>query len=105
MKKILIFLTSVCMILMAYVPLFASQSCEIDGQAIPELIDYNKRIDTQLREIQSLAGKQSSCGVSSRGSIAAAERTVDTVDRAFLDFPVFDTTLLDYAYNIETAFE
>ena len=81
----------------------ADQACVIESVAIRELVDYTRSVDVRIRELQAEAGRKTSCGVSSRGSIAAAERTAKIVDRAFIDTPIFDSTWLDFEFNILLA--
>lgn len=33
----------------------------------------------------------------------SAEKATETIDRAFLEIPVFDNTFLDFLYNIQVA--
>lgn len=33
----------------------------------------------------------------------SAEKTIETIDRAFLEMPIYDNTFLDFLYNIRVA--
>lgn len=81
----------------------AEETCVIESVAIRELVDYTRSVDLRIRELQKEATRQSNCGVSSRGSIAGAERTAKIVDRAFINAPIFDGSLLDFEFNILLA--
>lgn len=76
--------------------------CSIQNGPIAELAEYTRSVDTKLTNIKS-QGNPASCGITKAGASSSAERTLEVIDKAFLEVPIFDNTFLDFQYNIKIA--
>lgn len=83
--------------------IFAAWSCAIDSGPIPELAQYSRSIDTEINRIKNSLPPGSNCGISKNGASSSVQRTIETIDMAFLEIPIFDNTFLDFAYTIKLA--
>lgn len=82
---------------------FVAWSCTIESGPIPELAEYSRSVDTQLADIRSRSTSTSNCGITKNGASASADKTIETIDRAYLEIPVMDNTFLDFRYNLQIA--
>jgi hypothetical protein len=91
-----------CMLGMVY-PTFWAWSCKIEDAPIKELVNYSKSVDARLDELKKEATNKTNCWIAPSGPVAKAERSVSVLDGAFLSTPSFDSSFLDFTYNIRTA--
>jgi hypothetical protein len=84
-------------------PTFAWPVCKIETSAIPELSQYIKSVDTRIGEIKKQNSTKNNCGITGAGPSANAEKTIETIDRASLEIPIFGNMFTDFLYNIRLA--
>lgn len=82
---------------------FVAWSCQIESAPLPQLVQYMKSVDTKLEALKKEWSSTSNCSVPSGGLSASVDRTLSTVDRAFIELPIFDNTFLDFSYNMKLA--
>ena len=82
---------------------FVAWSCQIESAPLPQLVQYMKSVDTKLEALKKEWSSTSNCSVPSGGISASVDRTLSTVDRAFIELPIFDNTFLDFSYNMKLA--
>lgn len=100
----ILFTSCVCILPCIFVSqTFAIGSCKIESTPIPAITQYNKSVDARLAALKSEWTKASNCGITAWWASASADRTIGTIDRAFLEVPIFDNTFLDFTYNIKLA--
>mgnify|MGYP003440802658 FL=1 len=103
MYKKILFTSCACVgILLVWGQVFSAWSCAIQNGPIAELAEYTRWVDKKILEIKNDAGSNS-CGITKTGATSAGERTLETIDKAFLETPIFDNTFLDFQYNIKIA--
>ena len=82
---------------------FADASCQIENAPIPELAEYTRTVDARITVLIADSRRLWSCGITQNWASVSAEKTIATIDRAFLEIPIFDNTFLDFLYNIQIA--
>ncbi|MBC7503808.1 hypothetical protein H7169_02470 [Candidatus Gracilibacteria bacterium] len=83
--------------------IFADASCQIENGPIPELAEYTRTVEARITTLITEARSSGGCGITRGGASVSAEKATETIDRAFLEIPVFDNTFLDFLYNIQVA--
>ena len=97
-KKIII--TSIFVIILftrTYQWFTAWWGCTIESGPIPEITKYIASVDIKLTALNT----KNTC--SKIWVVASAEKTMDLIDRAFLEIPIFDNVFLDFVYNIRLS--
>jgi hypothetical protein len=103
MKKLLYTSVGILLALGFSYPTFSAWSCKIENAPIKELVAYSKAVDTELDRLRKEATNKTNCGIAPGGAAANAERSLSILDGSFLSIPSFDTTFLDFSYNVKTA--
>jgi hypothetical protein len=67
------------------------------------LSQYIKSVDTRIGEIKKQNSTKNNCGITGAGPSANAEKTIETIDRASLEIPIFENMFTDFLYNIRLA--
>ncbi len=65
--------------------------------------EYIRSVDTRIAEIKKQNSTKNNCGITGTGPSANAEKTVETIDRASLEIPIFGNMFTDFLYNIRLA--
>lgn len=82
----------------------ADGGCRIESSPIPELAQYTRSVDTRISEIKKTGvTTTTTCGITSAWASASADKTLETIDRAFMHLPAFDDIYVDFLFNIKIA--
>ncbi len=77
---------------------FVTGSCQIASGPIPQLAQYQRSVEARIAELT--AAGRASCGTTP--VTVGVMRTVEVIDRAFIQIPMFPNIFLDFLYNIRT---
>ena len=100
MKRILFF---ILVLLTSLFPLAEGYAeCSIDGKLSPKLAKYESDMRERMSTLRQ--NTQNSCGPTSGGSIASMNKSLELLDRAMLQIPIYGDTVIDFEYNTVMAF-